>query len=130
MATTRQTVASGSVFAGLICWGLLCDGHLLAQGPATGTNVLSSPLLSNPPEACSPVILTAINDPQTGKAAFLFDGREDPPVIQASPGEKYSSDIHERDVNAFPGTVRRRALHEYDQPALPWTACLTKCSSR
>jgi FtsP/CotA-like multicopper oxidase with cupredoxin domain len=87
MATIRQTVASGSVFAGLICWGLLCDGHLLAQGPATGTNVPSSPLLSNPPEARSPVILTAINDPQTGKAAFLFDGQEDPPVIRASPGE-------------------------------------------
>jgi hypothetical protein len=71
------------VFAGLICWGSVTGTCLR---PATGTNVPSSPLLSNPPEARSPVTLTAINDPQTGKAAFLFERREDPPVIRASQG--------------------------------------------
>jgi suppressor of ftsI len=75
------------MFGRLICCVLLCGEHLLAQSLATDTNVLPSPLLSNSPEVRSPVTLKAINDPQTGKAAFLFDGREDPPVIRASPGE-------------------------------------------
>ena len=43
--------------------------------------------MSDPPETRSPVSLKAINDPDTGKAAFSFNGREDPPVIRANPGE-------------------------------------------
>jgi len=65
------------------------------------------PLLGNPPEARSPIVLTAINDSQTGKTAFSFNGREDPPVIRASPGEEIrltyenamSTDSHERCIN-------------------------------
>jgi FtsP/CotA-like multicopper oxidase with cupredoxin domain len=51
----------------------------------------------DPPEARSPVSLKAINDPHTGKAAFSFNGREDPPVIRANPGE----DIHLTYTNAM-----------------------------
>jgi suppressor of ftsI len=76
------------MFARLICFGLLYCGHLLAQRPATDTSVSPSPLLPDPPEVRSPVTLKAVNDPRTGKAAFLFEGREDPPVIRARPGEK------------------------------------------
>jgi len=53
------------------------------------------PLLSNPPEARSPIVLTAINHPHTGKGVFSFDRREDPPVIRANPGEDISiGDFH------------------------------------
>jgi hypothetical protein len=42
---------------------------------------------ADPPETRSPASLKAINDPGTGKTAFSFDGREDPPVIRVNPGE-------------------------------------------
>jgi suppressor of ftsI len=67
--------------------GLLCGVQLAAQGPAAKIDVSQPALLSNPPEARSPLVLEAINDPKTGKSAFLFKGREDPPVIHARPGE-------------------------------------------
>jgi suppressor of ftsI len=75
------------VFTGVICCGLLCSVHLFAQSPTSKIGVPPSALLPRPPEVRSPLKLAAINDPQTGKAAFLFEGREDPPVIRASPGE-------------------------------------------
>jgi suppressor of ftsI len=40
------------------------------------------------PEAKSPVTLSAVNDPVTGKSAFSFDGKEIPPVIRSAPGSK------------------------------------------
>jgi len=71
------------------------------------SQVASRALFSNPPEARSPIVLTAINDPQSGKAAFSFNGREDPPVIRAVPGEDIrltyinamSADSHERCID-------------------------------
>jgi suppressor of ftsI len=69
---------------------LFCGGHLEAQGP-------KPVLLADPPEARSPVSLKAINDPHTGKAAFSYEGREDPPVIRAHPGE----DLHLTYTNAM-----------------------------
>lgn len=73
--------ASRNLLTCLFCHAMLGCVALAAQtGSAPGT-VASPPLLSNPPEARSPVVLTAINDPRTGKGAFSFNGREDPPVI-------------------------------------------------
>jgi suppressor of ftsI len=65
------------------------------------------PLLSNPPEARSPIVLTAINDSQTGKAAFSFNGREDPPSFERAPEKNIrltyenamSTDSHERCID-------------------------------
>jgi FtsP/CotA-like multicopper oxidase with cupredoxin domain len=54
---------------------------------ANQSGVPPSALLPEAAEVRSPLTLSAINDPQTGKAAFLFEGREDPPVIRVSPGE-------------------------------------------
>jgi FtsP/CotA-like multicopper oxidase with cupredoxin domain len=71
--------------------------QLAAQSAAPPGRIFSPPLLSNPPDARSPIELTAINDAHTGKAAFLFEGREDPPVIRAIPGE----DIRLTYVNAM-----------------------------
>lgn len=67
----------------------------------------SRPLLSSPPETHSPIVLTAINDSKTGKAAFSFKGQEIPPVIRAVPGEDIrltyinamSTDSHERCID-------------------------------
>ena len=66
----------------------------------------SRPLLSSPPESRSPIMLTAVNDPHTGKAAFSFNGREDPPVIRAAPGE----DIRLTYVNAMSTHSREHCI--------------------
>jgi suppressor of ftsI len=91
-----------SAFA--MCFAMCGGVGLEAQAVAAPSSVASRQLLTNPPEARSPVDLTAINDPDTGKAAFLFKGREDPPVIRAVPGEDIrisylnamAKDSHER----------------------------------
>jgi suppressor of ftsI len=74
-------------FICLMCLATLGSMKLAAQVVIAPNHIASPPLLSNPPEARSNVVLTAINDPHTGKAAFSFQGREDPPVIRASPGQ-------------------------------------------
>jgi suppressor of ftsI len=75
----------------LVTWltsgALVCGPQLSAQGPLNPISVRNPVLVSDPPETRSPVLLKAINDPETGKAAFSFDGGEDPPVIRADPGE-------------------------------------------
>jgi FtsP/CotA-like multicopper oxidase with cupredoxin domain len=67
--------------------GLLFGPRLHAQSPLPAPEVGQSVSLADPPDVRSPLVLRAINDPDTGKAAFSFDGREDPPVIRAAPGE-------------------------------------------
>jgi hypothetical protein len=42
--------------------------------------------LPDPPQVVSPFELRAINDPATGKGAFVFEGHEVPPVVRAVPG--------------------------------------------
>jgi suppressor of ftsI len=61
-----------------------------------GVNLLSAqvaqPLigipLPHPPDARTPLVLSAINDPISGRGAFSFEGSEVPPVIRVSPGQK------------------------------------------
>jgi suppressor of ftsI len=58
--------------------------------------VLSAQVVSPPigtplpdlPHVGSPFLLSAVNDPTTGRGAFSFEGREIPPVIHVAPGEK------------------------------------------
>src|SRR5580658_8380658 len=80
--------ASRDLLTCFFCHAMLGCVTVAAQGGSAPGTIASPPLLSNPPEARSPVVLTAVNDPRTGKAAFLFKGREDPPVIRAAPGEE------------------------------------------
>src|SRR5580698_794948 len=42
--------------------------------------------LPDPPQVVTSFELQAINDPATGKGAFVFEGHEDSPVIRAVPG--------------------------------------------
>jgi len=78
------------------------------------SQIASRPRLSSPPEARSPIVLTAINDSQTGKAAFSFKGREDAPVIRALPGEN----IRLKYINAMSTDSRERCI---DGPCMNMT---------
>src|ERR1700675_305868 len=42
--------------------------------------------LPDPPRVVTSFELQAINDPATGKGAFVFEGHEVPPVVRAMPG--------------------------------------------
>jgi len=97
MISSRTSTVGTMSFACVLCLAMCGSRRLSAQAVATPGSADSQPLLSNPPEARSPIDLTAVNDPDTGKAAFLFKGREDPPVIRAVPGE----DIRISYVNAM-----------------------------
>jgi suppressor of ftsI len=81
MIVHRLMSKGGNVPKYLACFSLLCCIQMRAQ--STPKQVL----LSDPPSTGSPVLLTAVNDPHTGKAAFSFDGREDAPVIRVKPAD-------------------------------------------
>jgi suppressor of ftsI len=97
MIPSRTSTACMISFACVMCFAMFGSMRLTSQAVTAPSTVASQTLLSNPPEARSPIDLTAINDPDTGKSAFLFKGREDPPVIRAVPGE----DIRISYVNAM-----------------------------
>jgi len=44
-------------------------------------------IVSDPPQAHSPITLLAVSNRASGRAAFAFEGKEQPPVIRAMPGE-------------------------------------------
>jgi suppressor of ftsI len=71
----------------ITCLGLIGCVRLAAQAPLTSANDSRPVLVSDPTPARSPVLLKAVNDPQTGKGSFWFNGREDAPVIRVKPGE-------------------------------------------
>ena len=61
---------------------IICVANVIGQSihPPIGT------LLPDPPQVVKSFELQAINDPATGKGAFLFEGHEVPPVVRAVPG--------------------------------------------
>ena len=61
---------------------LFASASLAQQSSPWGAGVVLPTL----PEARSPFILSAVNDPATGKAAFSYRGAEVPPTIRTSPG--------------------------------------------
>jgi len=105
--SNRTSNAPRNLFTYLMCFAILGGMRLTAQAVAGESHIASRPSLSIQPEARSPVVLTAINDPHTGKTAFSFNGREEPPVIRAAPGEDIqltyvnamSKDSHEKCFN-------------------------------
>lgn len=66
---------------------LICGLPLIAQNPAVTADVSHGGPLPALPQVRSHFVLDAVNDPETGKAAFSFAGQEVPPVIRALPGE-------------------------------------------
>lgn len=97
MISSRSLIVSTISFIFAMGFSIFCGHRLAAQVVGVSGRSDLPVFLSNPPEAHSPFDLTAINDPHTGRAAFLFDGREDPPVIRAVPGE----DVRLTYVNAM-----------------------------
>jgi FtsP/CotA-like multicopper oxidase with cupredoxin domain len=87
MMTHRSMSKHWNVPGYLASLGLLCCVQVTAQAPPKPVKVSGQVLLSDPTSTRSPVLLTAVNDPHTGKAAFSFHGREDAPVIRVKPGE-------------------------------------------
>jgi hypothetical protein len=120
---TVVTSINRSFLACLTCLGLFCGVQLEARGPLTATAVSKPVLVSDPPETRSPVSLKAINDPHTGKAAFSFDGREDPPVIRANAGEE----IHLTYTNAM-STHSQEHCVSADFTTSEWSITRTKCT--
>ena len=103
--TACRTIELGRNIVACLLYGMWLSGvQLRAEAASDGTNAARPVLLFNPPEARPPLVLKAINDPNTGKGSFLFEGREDPPVIRARPGE----DIRLTYVNEM-STHSRRA---------------------
>jgi suppressor of ftsI len=105
MITYSSSKAGRSLLACMTCLGLFYCVQLQAGEPAI--TVSKSILVSDPPETRSPVSLKAINDPETGKAAFSFNGREDPPVVRANPGE----DLHLTYTNAMSTHSQELCVH-------------------
>lgn len=71
------------------CPGLrlaLVIGTIACSWISPSSRVLAATWVSDPPVARSPLMLDAITDPKTGKASFLYQGSEEPPVIRTSPG--------------------------------------------
>lgn len=69
---------------------------LFAFACALGVEALSAQGTSPPiggslpelPETRTTLVLSAVNDPTSGRGAFSFEGSEVPPVIRVSPGQK------------------------------------------
>ena len=109
MISYCSSTARKNSFTCLMCVAVIGCMSLMAPVVNAQSQVASRPPLSSPPEARSPIALMAINDPQTGKTAFSFNGREDPPVIRANPGEDIrltyvnamSTDSHERCIDGL-----------------------------
>jgi FtsP/CotA-like multicopper oxidase with cupredoxin domain len=97
MISSRNSIARTSSIACAMFFGMIGCVRSTAQSVDAPAPIASAHLLSNPPEARSPIVLSAINDRRTGNAAFSFNGHEDPPVIRAVPGE----DIRLTYVNAM-----------------------------
>src|ERR1700723_1694374 len=89
---------------------IICIANVNGQSihPPIGT------LLPDPPQVVNSFELQAINDPATGKGAFLFEGHEVPPVIRATPGE----DIRLTYINAMSTDSRERCI---DGPCMNMT---------
>jgi FtsP/CotA-like multicopper oxidase with cupredoxin domain len=82
MWTTRQKSSVKAIqFIALLC---LCNHPSLdAQQTRQPYDGVILPTL---PEVRRPFVLEAVNDSTNGKGAFLFEGREVPPVIRTEPG--------------------------------------------
>jgi len=68
---------------------LLFASFVSPEPLVTQNNTIELPA---PPEVRSPFVLSAVNDPVTGKTSFSFDGTEIPSVIRTAPGEQIRLD--------------------------------------
>ncbi len=91
--TSRELTRCGAIGT----WQCRCSTSLMLTRFAERFTILASTLLFgltvraqivvDPPETHSPVTLLAVSDRVSGRVAFAFEGKEQPPVIRAMPGE-------------------------------------------
>jgi hypothetical protein len=77
---------------------IICAANVNGQSihPAIGT------LLPDPPQIVNSFALQPINDPATGKGAFLFEGHEVPPAVRTVPGRVIQlEDVNQMSRNSF-----------------------------
>jgi FtsP/CotA-like multicopper oxidase with cupredoxin domain len=70
-------------------WMGLMAGISIIWIPNANGQSIHAPIgtpLPDQPQVASPFELRAINDPATGKGAFVFEGNEVPPIVRALPG--------------------------------------------
>jgi len=105
---------------------IICVANVNGQSihPPIGT------LLPDPPQVVNSFELQAINDPATGKGAFVFEGHEVPPVVRAVPGGVIQLEYVNQMSRSSSESLHGRLLHEYDEPSFPWFACIARCSLR
>jgi len=68
--------------------GLLAGMSIIWTANVNGQSIhppIGAPL-PDPQQVATSIELKAINDPATGKGAFVFEGCEVPPVMRAAPG--------------------------------------------
>jgi hypothetical protein len=97
--TAKHVVLRAMYVMGLMAgmsltWVVNVSGH--AIHPPIGTP------LPDPPQVFSPFELRAINDPATGKGAFVFEGHEVPPVIRAVPEGQFRWNTSTRCLSVLP----------------------------
>ena len=106
MITYPSVKAGRSFLAWVTCLGLFCGVQLEAGGPSSAITVSKPVLVSDPPETRSPVVLEGNQRSQHWQGCVLV------PWAGRSPGDsshsrgRYTPDLHKRDVNALPGTLR------------------------
>src|SRR5271154_5985116 len=68
--------------------GLMAGISIILTANANGQSIHPpiGTLLPDPPQVVTSFELQAINDPATGKGAFVFEGHRVPPVVRAVPG--------------------------------------------
>lgn len=92
-AAYKVRVTVRSRLGGFCAFWIVASFAVLAQSAPQAGKSIPLPEL---PQAQSPLTLSAVNDPATGKGAFEFDGKEVAPVIRAAPGSKIRLDYLNR----------------------------------
>src|ERR1700751_1572881 len=84
----ERTMIAKRILRAIHVMGLLAGMSIIWTANVNGQSIhppIGTPL-PDPPQVVTSIELKAINDPATGKGAFVFEGHEDPPAIRAVPG--------------------------------------------
>ena len=84
----ERTMIAKHILRAIYVMGLLAGISIIWTANVKGQSIhppIGTPL-PDPQQVVTSIELKAINDPATGKGAFVFEGREVPPVVRAAPG--------------------------------------------
>ena len=84
----ERTMIARHILRAIHQMGLLAGMSIIWTANVNGQSIhppIGTPL-PNPQQVVTSIELKAINDPATGKGAFVFEGREVPPLVRTAPG--------------------------------------------